>query len=103
LADVYIGDVSSQVYEFLYRPRPCLHLNAHGVSWQRDPDYTHWRAGPVVGPDADIVDAVDRAIATHGDYLATQRELLSDTFSVTAEPATDRAARAIATFVHGGG
>jgi len=102
LADVYIGDVSSQVYEFLHRPRPCLHLNAHNVKWQGDPDYAHWQSGPVVGPDADIIDGVDRAIATHGDYLATQRELLNDTFSVTAEPATDRAARAIAAFAQGG-
>ncbi len=29
-ADIYLGDASSQVYEFLYRPRPCLFLNSHG-------------------------------------------------------------------------
>src|SRR5690606_36439804 len=27
-ADIYVGDVSSQVYEFLVRPRPCLFINA---------------------------------------------------------------------------
>lgn len=99
LADVYIGDVSSQVYEFLYRARPCLHLNAHAVSWQGDPDYAHWQAGPVVGPGADIVAAVDRAIETHADFEPTQRKLLEDTFSITEKPASARAAEAIAQFV----
>ena len=28
-ADLYLGDVSSQVYEFLLRPRPCLFINSH--------------------------------------------------------------------------
>ncbi len=99
LADVYIGDVSSQVYEFLYRPRPCLHLNAHGVSWQGDPDYAHWQAGPVAGPGDDIVAAVDRAIETHAAFEPIQRKLLEDTFSVTGKPASARAAEAIVEFL----
>lgn len=99
LADVYIGDVSSQVYEFLHRPRPCLHLNAHGVNWQGDPDYAHWQAGPVVGPGEDVLAAVDRAIATHASYEPAQRKLLADTFSVTDKPASHRAADAITEFV----
>src|SRR3546814_20602400 len=32
-ADIYLGDVSSQVYEFLATPRPCLFLNAPQVDW----------------------------------------------------------------------
>src|SRR3546814_16116783 len=28
-ADIYLGDVSSQVYEFLATPRPCLFSNPH--------------------------------------------------------------------------
>jgi len=101
LADVYIGDVSSQVYEFLHRPRPCLHLDAHGVAWQGNADYAHWRAGPVAGPGEDILAAVDRAIATHALYAPTQRDLLADTFSVTDEPAARRAARATRQFLDG--
>jgi len=101
LADIYVGDVSSQVYEFLHRPRPCLHLNAHHLAWQGNPDYAHWRAGPVVGPDTDILDAVDKAVATHGSYLSAQRDLLNDTFSVTGEPAASRAAHAITAFLEG--
>lgn len=101
LADIYVGDVSSQVYEFLYRPRPCLHLDAQGVAWRDDPSYAHWQAGPVIGRGEDILAAVDRALATHGDYLRAQHQLLADTFSVTDEPASQRAARAIAEFMNG--
>src|SRR3546814_2802606 len=44
-ADIYLGDVSSQVYEFLATPRPCLFLNAHQVDWVGDPDYLFWKIG----------------------------------------------------------
>ena len=33
-ASLYIGDASSQVYEFLERPRPCIFVNCHGVEWR---------------------------------------------------------------------
>jgi hypothetical protein len=102
LADVYVGDVSSQVYEFLHRPRPCLHLNVHDLNWQGNPDYAHWQAGPVVGPGDDIVAAVDRAIETHASYEPVQRMLLEDTFSITAKPASVMAADAIAEFLGSG-
>ncbi len=60
--DIYVGDVSSQVYEFLVRPRPCLFLNAHGAEWRGNPDYAMWAFGPVIGPDDDIGQAIARAI-----------------------------------------
>ncbi|SFF92489.1 CDP-glycerol glycerophosphotransferase, TagB/SpsB family [Novosphingobium sp. CF614] len=99
MADVYIGDVSSQVYEFLYRPRPCLFLDAHATPWQGNPDYAHWQAGPVIGPGADILASVEQALASHARYLPVQKMMLDDTFSITAEPASRRAAHAIIDFL----
>jgi hypothetical protein len=98
-ADIYIGDVSSQVYEFLYRPRPCLFLNSHGVDWADQPAYLHWRAGPVIDRPDTIIAAVDEAVACHADYLPVQRELLNSTFSVTETSAPVRAAKAIDEFL----
>ncbi len=40
-ADVYLGDVSSQVYEFLSESRPCVFLNAHDVDYRGDANYSH--------------------------------------------------------------
>jgi hypothetical protein len=94
-ADLYLGDVSSQVYEFLNRPRPCLFLDAHDTPWQGNPNYRHWTTGPVKTDANDIIGAVDAAFASQASYSDAQRVVLEDSFSVTAEPASVRAAAAI--------
>ena len=99
-ADIYLGDVSSQIYEFMLYPRPCLHLNAHGVDWQNNPSFTHWKTGPVVGPDDDIIGAIDSAISTFPQYEFQQKMLFADTFDVTAEAAGARGARAIIEYLN---
>ncbi|WP_121117880.1 hypothetical protein [Croceibacterium ferulae] len=98
-ADLYIGDVSSQIYEYLRHPRPCLALDAHGVDWQGNADYAHWQAGPVAGPGVDIIAASEQAMATHANYLPAQQALLADTFSVTDRPSAVRSAEAITSFL----
>lgn len=72
-SDLYIGDVSSQVYEFLVRPRPCLFVNAHDVAWQESEDYAMWHFGEVIAPDGDVIAAIDRAFARHGEFLSHQQ------------------------------
>lgn len=94
-ADLYLGDVSSQVYEFLRWPRPCLFLNAQGVEWRGNPDYLHWTTGPVIDQAGQIEAAVDAAFASHGDYLAVQQRLFSDTFDLDERPSAQRGAQAI--------
>lgn len=95
-ADIYLGDVSSQVYEFLRRPRPCVFLNAHGVRWRGDPDYAHWGAGPVVDDLGRLEAALDEAVARHADRWApVQRELFAYSFDLTDRPSSERAAAAL--------
>jgi hypothetical protein len=98
-ADLYLGDVSSQVYEFLNRPRPCLFLDAHDTNWQGDPNYRHWTAGLVKTSPDGIIDSVGNSLSSHGSYLASQTQLLHDSFSVTPEAASTRAAKAIISFM----
>ncbi|MBL8554250.1 MAG: hypothetical protein JNL41_08225 [Phenylobacterium sp.] len=96
-ADIYIGDASSQVYEFLVRPRPCVFLNPHGYDWEDDPNFAHWRAGPVIGDASQLGPALDAALAQHaGRYAPIQRELFDYSFDLTDEPSSIRAARALA-------
>ncbi len=103
MADVYLGDVSSQVYEFLGRPKPCLFLDAHRTDWRGDPNYAHWRYGPVLRSADRIVDAVDRAVDGHRAYVAAQEAGLRDTFDDAGDDAggrpSARAAAAIAEFL----
>lgn len=73
-ADLYIGDVSSQVYEFLVRPRPCLFINAHASAWQDNEDFAMWRFGEVITPETDIISAIDRAFPAHADFMPHQSE-----------------------------
>ena len=45
-ADIYLGDVSSQVYEFLYyRRRPCVFLNPNQLDQSQ---MNFWQLGPVI-------------------------------------------------------
>jgi len=98
-ADLYLGDVSSQVYEFLREPRPCLFLNSHSVAWRGDRNYLHWLAGPVIDGPAGLLDAIDDAFASHPQYEPRQRELLAETFSMSELPSASRAATAIGNFL----
>lgn len=100
-ADIYLGDVSSQVYEFLRKPRPCLFLNSHGVDWQGDPNYLHWQAGPVLDSPAGLLDAIDAAIAAQSDYAPRQQALIDATFSLSDTPSAERAADAITAYLEG--
>lgn len=64
-ADIYLGDRSSQVYEFLSTARPVVFLNAHQASWQGDPHFAAWELGEVVEQAGDVIAAIDRARANH--------------------------------------
>ncbi|MDB5457871.1 MAG: hypothetical protein JWP92_3456 [Caulobacter sp.] len=95
-ADVYLGDASSQIYEFLRTPKPCLFLNAHGAVWRGDESYHHWRYGPVLDEVDGLAEAVDAARRNEGDYAEAQRAGFAESFDLTDEPSSHRAAAAIA-------
>jgi len=100
-ADVYLGDVSSQVYEFLLEPRPCIHLNPHHVEWRGDPSYLHFTLGQVVDDvERELGPAIERAFETHDRYLDDQRRAFAYTFHSEPEStAAQRGADAIARFM----
>lgn len=99
-ADIYLGDVSSQVYEFLYRPRPCLFLNSHGFEWQGDPNFGHWNAGPVIDSPAQLGEGLRQALDTHASqYLPIQQAQRAKSFDITDRPASERAADALLEFM----
>ena len=101
-ADIYLGDVSSQIYEFLKTPRPCLFLNSHGINPDQDPNFAHWQSGPVIAAACDLDRGLEEAIADHPvHYGAAQRRLFDHTFDLTAEPSSVRAARVIACLARG--
>ena len=100
-ADVYLGDVSSQIYEFLARPRPCLFVDSGRRDWIDDPNFLQWRAGPVL-TDIDALDTRIRgAVETHAAYRKIQGELFAYSCDIGDRPASQRAADSIAAFLDG--
>ncbi|MDB5445720.1 MAG: hypothetical protein JWQ97_1037 [Phenylobacterium sp.] len=97
-ADIYLGDVSSQVYEFLREPRPCVFLDPNRRAYADDPNFAHWKAGRVITEVADLDRALREATRTHADYLPTQQALFDYSFDLTDERSCDRAARAVRQF-----
>jgi len=67
-ADIYLGDVSSQIYEFLIKPRLCVFLNSHHALWREDPNYQHWRCGPVLDKVSDLSSILENIEDTQKNY-----------------------------------
>ena len=100
-ADVYLGDVSSQVCEFVVEPRPCVFANPRRVPWEGDPSYAMWKLGPVFERIDELPAALERAEKEHPQVRALQESYVRASFDLTSEPSSRRAARAIYEFLRG--
>lgn len=97
-ADAYVGDVSSQIYEFLIRPRPAFFLDRFTSDPRSREDPLHcWEAGDVVRSVPELLPLLARMDERLAVHEARQRAIFEDTFSVDpAHPAPRRAAQALA-------
>lgn len=98
-ADVYIGDVSSQVYEFLHRPRPCIFINCHDAPWENDPSYAHWHLGPVIRTACEIDDLLGNLQNVSNRYAERQKIAFERTFGPQVTGGGQCAARALLHFL----
>lgn len=94
-SDIYLGDASSQIYEWIVRPRPAIFLNASGADWVGNPDFAHWQLGEVIDSVDALPGALDRAVRQPDRYRAAQEAAFAATFSRENQPASVRAAAAI--------
>ncbi len=100
LADIYLGDASSQVYEFLAtKLRPCIHINSHQASWRDNPDYRFWTFGQVISAAHELPAALAKAQTGHATYRDVQAQAIDETYSQTAQRPSIRAAEAIEEFL----
>ena len=98
-ADIYVGDASSQAYEFAMRPRPCVFLNDRGAAWRGNPNYRHWRMGEVVERLDALMPALRRAGETFPRYRGTQEVFVLEALGAFDGRAPRRAAEAIAQYL----
>jgi hypothetical protein len=102
-ADAYIGDVSSQVYEFLYRPRACFFIDTHSKAAADDPaEYDFWNNGSVATSAQELVPMLAGYAAVAAQYRAAQEQRMAYTADQSdPRPASERGAQAISRFVEG--
>ena len=99
---IYLGDMSSQIYEFLQTPRAAIFIDSHdGRVTEPEANHLHWRAGPVASTIDDVVAQLGDWQAVADRYRAAQRQLFAQTFDISAVPATVRAARALVDAIAG--
>lgn len=94
LADTYLGDVSSQIYEFIVKPRRAVFLDAHGRrNWDADPSYKHWSLGTVLDDPSRLDQVLRKPLLS--SLFDRQREASRQTFHVGSETASRIGADAI--------
>lgn len=94
-ADLYLGDTSSQVIEYLMRPRPAVFLNPAAIAWQGDLDYAMWEAGEVVDDLAQLPAAISRAATRHASFVERQMRIAQDALGDVSGLGAQRAAAEI--------
>lgn len=94
-ASIYLGDASSQVYEFLTRPRPCIFVNAHGLDWRGRAAFAHFALGQVIERPDQLGPALARAHALQPQYEPLQRAAMADSIYDSPVRASRRQAEAI--------
>jgi hypothetical protein len=97
-ASVYVGDASSQVYEFIRTPRPCIFLNLDRIDWRDNPAYAHWQLGQVVENIEELPAALEQAHAVQPQFEQAQRRMSAASIDQAHTPASHRQAEAILNF-----
>lgn len=94
-ADLYLGDTSSQILEYLVKPRPCLLLRPPGLRWRGAGSGDYWQCGEVVERIEVLGGAIARAAADHARYRDAQTGLVTAALGDTSAAAPERAAAVI--------
>ena len=94
-ADIYLGDVSSQVYEFIYyRRRPCVFLNPNLLDQST---MNFWRFGPVTNTVSELDNTIAYAISELDDEYKSEQDIyVESAFASSDVPPSQRGADAIA-------
>jgi len=96
VADIYLGDTSSQVVEYLMRPRPCVFLDAQGVpAWEGDASYDMWKAGEVVTDLDRLLPALAQAAERHPHFRPAQEAFATESLGDIGGQAPRRAAQEV--------
>ncbi|ODU20522.1 MAG: hypothetical protein ABS87_10820 [Sphingomonas sp. SCN 67-18] len=94
-ADIYLGDSSSQIAEYLIRPRPCVILQSPGISWRSAEEGGYQPYGDCVTDVEALWAAIEAAPARHAGYRDLQARFAATALGDRSADAPRRAAREI--------
>nr|TFG55661.1 MAG: hypothetical protein E4H34_00045 [Hyphomicrobiales bacterium] len=94
-ADIYLGDGSSQVYEFIARPRPCIFLNSHKIVWKNNANFAHWNFGQVLNDPSQLEDTLENIACFETIYRSRQESAVQKTFGENIDQSAKLAANAL--------
>ena len=97
-ADIYLGDVSSQVCEFIYHQRrPCVFLNPNGLEAST---MNFWQLGPVIDKIDDLETVLASAHHEFEEKFRPKQDVFIDAaFALADRPPSERGAEAISRFL----
>ncbi len=100
-ADIYLGDVSSQAFEFIINPRPCIFLNPEKIKYKKDVAYRFWKSGKVISKIEKLPAALKKATQRFKKKHRPKQEKLTagNFYTEDGSTASQRAATAISEFL----
>lgn len=100
-ADIYLGDVSSQVFEFIIEPRPCIFLNPNNFDYTDDISFRFWKIGEVISGVEELDQALENINSVFEGYRPVQERMTAENFyTEEGSTASERAAKAILDFLN---
>jgi glycosyltransferase involved in cell wall biosynthesis len=84
-ADVYITDVSSSAFEWLYFNKPAVFFNTKKVDWKKKGLYPVWSSGKVVQTVPEVLGAVRESLANPGEFEQERQRVFHETFGAVRE------------------
>jgi hypothetical protein len=82
-ADIYLGDVSSQIYEFLIQEtKPAIFINAHNFDWQNDKHFQNWHLGKVIENVENLGKILNSRNVWQKDFEEKQKKAIAYTFDI---------------------
>jgi hypothetical protein len=100
-SDIYLGDVSSQVYEFIITPRPCIFLNPTNVDHEDHFEFRFWKCGDVVNTIDKLKKSLEACFENFKTYKPIQTQITQDNFySESGSTASERASKALIDYLN---
>jgi hypothetical protein len=90
IADLYLGDVSSNVYEWLYFNKPIIFYNSHNIDWKNNPYYKFWELGEVVTDQYQLIDRLEKTFRVSDRYKGAREKMKAYTFGTIDGKASSR-------------